>query len=95
MIVFTVIGMCILASILGLVMYKLNEIEEETNRINDTLFSRSDYYDSYDEPDAEQYELMDNGEYISLPLLCSHCESTHSDDQDYIVCKDNHSGAQA
>ena len=55
MIVFTVIGMCILASFIGLAFYKLSELEEENNRID-----RSDYYGSYEEPEVHQIDALES-----------------------------------
>ena len=83
MIIFTLFGMLVTASIAGLLWYKISEEQKDINTIeelNGTVQSWQDYKAQYIEPDYDD----------SLPMLCAHCESIHSDDQDYIICKDNY-----
>jgi len=89
MVIFTIFGFLIMASIIALFKYKYDELNKDINTIQElsgTIQSWQDYKEQYVEPDHDD----------SIPVLCAHCDSIHSDDQDYIICKDNYNGgAQA
>ena len=56
MIVFTLFGMLVLASIIGLIKYKYDNIKLEQEAYD--RYMRSDYYDSYESCDEPDYDAL-------------------------------------